>query len=92
MKYEEIYADHSYLWSIGPAYDMTGGYVDQHDLDLLLEKPSKKTAKKCLIDQIEYWFVTGIESNHDDNVILVKNIDTDHNKLREIADKYGIDY
>ena len=59
MKYEEVYKDHSYLWSIGPANDMTGGYVDQEDLYKLLKNPTKATAKKCLLEQIEYWFDMG---------------------------------
>lgn len=59
MTYEQAFEDHQYLWGIGPAYDMTGGYVDQEDLMLLLKSPTKSTAKRCLVSQIEYWFQTG---------------------------------
>lgn len=38
MTYDEVYKDHSFLFGIGPADDMTGGYVDSHDLDSLLKK------------------------------------------------------
>lgn len=59
MTYKEVYRDWSYLWNIGPAYDMTGGYVDQEDLRILLSNPSKVTARDLLINQIEYWFEVG---------------------------------
>lgn len=59
MKYEDVYADWKYLWSIAPANDMTGGYVDQDDLKRLLKSPSKKTATYCLKRQMEYWFQAG---------------------------------
>jgi len=59
MTYEQVFKDHSYLWGIGAADDMTGGYVDQEDLYRLLKSPTKQTAKKCLIDQINYWFESG---------------------------------
>jgi len=59
MTYEQSYKDHSYLWGIDAAYDMTGGYVDQEDLDKLLKSPNKRTAKACLENQIDYWFDVG---------------------------------
>ena len=46
---------------IDTAYDMTGGYVDQGDLDRLLRSPTKTTAKGCLKDQIVYWLQVGPE-------------------------------
>jgi hypothetical protein len=60
--YEQALKDWQYLWDIDPAYDMTGGYVDQDDLDALLHNPTKTTAKNCLISQIYYWFEVGTES------------------------------
>lgn len=60
ITYEQAFEDHSYLWEMyGAAYDMTGGYSDQHDLDRMLRKPSKATARDCLHDQIVYWFQVG---------------------------------
>lgn len=59
ISYEQARADHEYLWSIGPAYDMTGGYVDQDDLSLLHASPNKKTARDVYRRQILYWFQVG---------------------------------
>lgn len=57
--YAEARADHEYLWGISPAADMTGGYVDQEDLDRLLKSPTQATARDCYISQIDYWFQEG---------------------------------
>lgn len=82
--YEQAFADHSYLWeAYGPARDMTGGYVDQEDLAKLLRSPSKATARKCLIDQIEYWFDMGVEEQS-------PQADWSDPKLIDIANRYGI--
>lgn len=62
MTYEQAYKDHSFLWSIGPADDMTGGYVDQEDLDKMLKTPTKSMARKCLCNQIDYWFQIGMDN------------------------------
>lgn len=59
MAYAESRNDHEYLWDIAPAYDMTGGYVDQDDLEKLLQSPTKKTATECYNTQIGYWFEVG---------------------------------
>ena len=82
ITYEEARQDHEYLWSFGPAEDMTGAYVDQEDLRILLESPTKATARKCYIRQIEYWLVQGPEKDV---------IDTwKHSKaVAEIAERYG---
>jgi hypothetical protein len=53
MNYEQALKDHKFLWEVAPACDMTGGYVDQDDLEKLLESPTKATAKDCLCRQIE---------------------------------------
>ena len=63
--YMQALRDHQYLWNIGPAYDMTGGYTDQEDLELLLKSPTKTTARKCLVRQIVYWFQVGPELDAD---------------------------
>ncbi|MVA47753.1 hypothetical protein GOZ83_22085 [Agrobacterium vitis] len=67
VSYEQARKDHEYLWSIGPAYDMTGGYTDQEDLDRLLRNPTKTTARDCYVCQIEYWFMAGPTGDTDDH-------------------------
>ena len=64
ITYEQARADHEYLWeTYGPANDMTGGYVDQDDLRRLMQSPTKATARKCYVDQIEHWFSGGPEDD-----------------------------
>lgn len=64
--YEQARADHEYLWTtFGPAYDMTGGYVDSDDLEKLLKRPTKTAARDCYVDQIYYWFEAGPEDHGD---------------------------
>ena len=58
-KYNDARRDHKILWDIAPAYDMSGGYVDQDDLARLLESPTKKTAADCLEAQICHWLHVG---------------------------------
>lgn len=83
--YEQAYADHSYLWkTYGPASDMTGAYVDQEDLERLLRSPTKATARDCLVDQIEYWFFTGVDRLNPD----APDPENDE-RFKEIADRYG---
>lgn len=91
-KYEDVYDDHCYLWGIGPANDMTGGYVDQEALDRLLKNPTKSTAKGILLDQIEYWFSVGVENNHGNNGIDPHEFEDEYPRIREIAEKYGFDF
>jgi hypothetical protein len=87
MTYEQAFADWEYLWSIAPAYDMTGGYEDQYDLDKLIRSPTKRTAKKCLCSQIQYWFQAGPD---DDGKYggASKYIAADK-RVREIAERHG---
>lgn len=59
MAYAQSRKDHEYLWAYDPADDMTGGYVDQEDLEKLLQSPTKKTATDCYDQQIGYWFSIG---------------------------------
>lgn len=59
VSYEQAREDHEYLWSIAAAYDMTGGYTDQEDLERLLHNPTKSTARDCYVSQIIYWFQVG---------------------------------
>ena len=62
-RYEQAKKDHDYLWqTYGPAYDMTGGYVDSEDLKKMLARPTKWQATECLESQIAYWFEVGSES------------------------------
>lgn len=69
VSYMQARADHEYLWSTyGPADDMTGGYVDQDDLDRLLKKPTEATARDCYADQIRYWFQRGPEVGDPDQI------------------------
>lgn len=68
ITYEVAYRDRQYLWSISPARDMTGGYVDQEDLERMLKTPTKAMAAKCLRAQIEYWFERGTESGAERHV------------------------
>lgn len=60
--------DHTYLWSISPAADMTGGYEDQQDLAQLLANPTKAVAIRCLVRQIDYWFEKGTDDGGKDQV------------------------
>ncbi len=88
MTYDEVRKDWEYLWNINPADDMTGGYVDQDDLDKLLKKPTKITARECMQKQIGYWFQVGpdpfgIDSGDPDWYINNDPI------VYEIAERYG---
>lgn len=86
--YEEVYADWKTLWDIGPASDMTGGYVDQEDLARLLRNPSKATAKRCLQSQIHYWFQKGPDTVSDGEISAEKAI-KDNSAAKKVAIKYG---
>ena len=84
VTYEQSLKDHKTLWAIGPAYDMTGGYTDSEDLELLLNNPTKTTARKCLVSQINYWFQVGIEKSQDSQALIDK-----YPEVAEIAERYG---
>lgn len=85
ITYEQAYEDRTYLWSeYGPAHDMTGGYVDQGDLESLLEKPSKATARRCLMNQIDYWFEVGPDTSQSH-----QRPDASDSRLVEIAERYN---
>jgi len=92
MTYEKALKDWKYLWAIGCAYDMTGGYVDQDDLAKLLLSPTKATAKKCLCDQIEYWFQAGTEQAGTEIIRSSRSIMEGDPHVREIAERHGITY
>lgn len=84
IDYTQAFSDHSYLWeTYGAADDMTGRYVDQDDLTRLLRSPTKATACKCLVSQIEYWFSVGPDPFGNNP------IDPSDDRLQEIADRYG---
>lgn len=85
VSYEQAREDHEYLWSIAPANDMTGGYVDQEDLAKLLKSPSKATARDLYVDQINYWFLAGPQE--DDQAGEVPWHDP---RVVEIAHRYAV--
>lgn len=89
ITYEQARADHEYLWAIAPADDMTGGYEDQNDLDLLLKNPTKATARCCYVRQIDHWFTAGPERGDISNPDYTK-LAEENPSLRTIADRYGI--
>ena len=89
IPYEQAFKDHQYLWTTyGPASDMTGGYVDSDDLAKLLAKPTRATARDCLVTQIAYWFHVGPEEvGRNRRVLLDISRDT---MVAAIADTYGV--
>jgi hypothetical protein len=89
ITYDQARADHEYLWSIGPAYDMTGGYVDQDDLVKLLEKPTKATARSCYCSQISYWFEVGPDGETNSLTSNLEGIPWDDPMVQEIAERHG---
>ena len=91
MKYEEIYDDWKYLFDIGDANDMTGGYVDQEDLSKLLKSPCKKTAASILKNQIEYWFDVGLERDTQYGGLSITEIIKVKPRIAVIAEKYLYD-
>ena len=84
ITYEQARADHEYLWDIGAACDMTGGYVDQEDLARLLKSPSKSTARRLYCNQIAYWFDVGPDPNGQ------SAIPWDDPMICEIANRHAI--
>ena len=83
----QAYADRQYLWlTYGAAADMTGAYVDQGDLEKLLLNPTKATATKCLISQIEHWFDVGTDLG-----VVPRIAAATDPMIGEIADRYWID-
>jgi len=91
ITYEQAKKDHATLWDIGPADDMTGGYVDQEDLNRLLASPTKKTARNCFISQIVYWFQSGTETRcfGAREISKPSDIKLDHPEIIEIAERYN---
>jgi len=87
-RHRELLELHARLWAIGPADDMTGGYVDQHDLDRLLKKPTLSTAISCLEDQIEYWFDAGVDSESG-KIKSWEEIAEEHPWVRKVAADLG---
>ena len=87
MSYKKAYEDHQFLFGIGIAADMTGGYVDSEDLDTLLKSPSKKTAERICWRQIDYWFQVGTEDGQSASDLV-----DEFPRIRVIADDYGCDF
>ena len=86
VTYEQARADHEYLWSIAPGYDMTGGYVDQEDLFRLLRSPNKATARNCYVQQIQHWFHAGPEAYAGAR----GTVPTGDPRVREIMERHDI--
>lgn len=62
IKYEEAMADRNYLFdNYGQPYDMTGGYVEGEHFEKLLRNPTKSAARDECINQIDYWFSSGVD-------------------------------
>lgn len=91
QQYQQALKDWDTLWKVGAAHDMTGGYVDQEDLDRLLRNPTKAMATRCLISQIHYWFQAGIETGTEQakEAALVL---AEHPHLEPIAIRYGYEH
>jgi hypothetical protein len=87
ITYEQARQDHEYLWSIGAANDMTGGYVDSGDLDRLLRSPTKATARGCYESQIRYWFQVGPDPFLASPAAAYLASDP---RVREIAVRHGV--
>jgi len=93
MSYKQMRADHEYIWkTYGGAYDMTGAYVDQHDLWKLLKNPTKATAEDCYHNQLRYFFQTGIDPSDLNRCnITIEDVKNDP-KIIEIANRLGMLY
>lgn len=92
MSYKEYFEDWDYLFNkVGIANDMTGGYVDQEDLDRLLKNPRKATAKSCLSRQIDYWFSSGIEHCTEHAGKSIYDLIEEFPKIEELAEKHCAD-
>lgn len=90
ITYEQARADHEYLWEIGSADDMTGGYVDQEDLARLLTNPTKATARDCYCDQIAFWFQNGPDTSGGSGSTKARDHIESNPKVREIAIRHSI--
>lgn len=91
MKYKEVYEDHRFLWSIGPANDMVVGYCSDNDLQLMLSCPTKNMAKLCLIRQMMWWFSEGL-ANDNGKGIDPHEFENKYPRIRKIAERYEFDY
>lgn len=86
--YDQALDDRRYLWeSYDEPVDMTGGYVDQEDLEKLLANPTRTTARQCLISQIAYWFQVGPENSSGE---FTDGCWKNDSRVIEIAYRYGI--
>ncbi|WP_315921619.1 hypothetical protein [Mesorhizobium sp. SP-1A] len=90
ITHEQAQADHDYLWqTYGPAYDMTGAYDEHRDMEMLLRKPSKKTAIECYCSRIRYWFEVGPQVNSPTGDLGSGDIDWHDFKVIDIAVRHG---
>ena len=83
VTYQQAFVDHKILWSIDAASDMTGGYVDQDDLRLLLANPTRDMARDCLERQIRYWLQMGTEDGRSYEQLV-----REFPALQEIKERY----
>jgi hypothetical protein len=86
IDYDQALSDRKYLWSIGEAEDMTGGYIESEDMEKLLARPTKAQARDCLCTQIDYWFQVGPDRHQAPN-----GIPWDDDMVLEIARRHCVD-
>jgi len=90
VSYDQTRLDHDYLWqTYGPAYDMTGGYDEDRDMEMLLRNPSKSTAIECYCSRIRYWFEIGPQVNSPTGELSGGDIDWHDFKVIDIAVRHG---
>ena len=70
---------------------MTGGYVDQEDLDKLMKNPTEETAMECMLSQLRYWFSVGPEGygSRKTPEVFIGELMQKHKRVRTIKNKYG---
>jgi hypothetical protein len=56
MTFEEVRKDYLAIMRIDAPYDMTGGYEDATHMEDVILYPTKKNAKKYMINVIRYGF------------------------------------
>lgn len=89
--YERTYADWKYLFdTVGVAHNMTGAYQDQYDLDRLIRSPSKATAVKVMMNQMAYWFRSGIEFNEMHMNKSIYDLVLEYPRIADIADTISV--
>lgn len=90
-RFHQAVEDHKFLWGLDEAYDMTGGYVDQEDLPVILYNPTKTQAYDILCRQISYWFQVGTQKGYDHAVYPPLYWADQYPEVFEIAERYYCD-